>query len=172
MCRFSLDCSRVASISSLAKAFGTPVAVLAGSHALVDRFERFSACRMHCSQPSEANIAAAEHALDSNDRIGEELRRKLHLLVAHFRRYGQSSGLVLGTGTFPVQSVQLRSVGEAVRAQRVLSMRGIHCFAHQSRHGGARLGFIVTTSHCASEIEHAVDEITAVTVASRSGAFR
>ena len=46
-------------VSSLAKAFGAPLAVLAGSDAFMTVFEQESATRMHCSPPSVAVIAAA-----------------------------------------------------------------------------------------------------------------
>ena len=52
--------------SSLAKAFGVPIAVLAGSEALIGRFEQRSETRLHCSPPSLAALRAAEHALAMN----------------------------------------------------------------------------------------------------------
>ena len=43
--------------ASLAKAFGAPLAMLAGSAAVVGEFERQSATRVHCSPPSVAAVA-------------------------------------------------------------------------------------------------------------------
>jgi len=53
-------------VSSLAKAFGVPVAVIAGSGSLTGRYERRSETRVHCSPPSFAHLRAAEHALEVN----------------------------------------------------------------------------------------------------------
>src|SRR5262249_28885917 len=54
---------RVIVASSLAKAFGAPLALVAGSAAWLAEFERRSSTRVHCSPPSAAAIAAAVHAL-------------------------------------------------------------------------------------------------------------
>jgi 8-amino-7-oxononanoate synthase len=48
--RFGVEDDRVVVVSSLAKAFGVPVAVLAGPEELVAGFERESATRVHCSR--------------------------------------------------------------------------------------------------------------------------
>jgi 8-amino-7-oxononanoate synthase len=52
--------------ASLAKGFGAPLAVLAGSHELIRAYEERSLCRVHCSPPSAAAVAAAAHALTLN----------------------------------------------------------------------------------------------------------
>ena len=49
--------------SSLAKGFGTPMPLLAGSASVIRRFEEHSETRIHCSPPSLAALHAAEHAL-------------------------------------------------------------------------------------------------------------
>jgi hypothetical protein len=54
--------------SSLAKGFGVPVAVLAGSETMIGRFKATSETRVHCSPPSLAVIHAAEGALEVNRR--------------------------------------------------------------------------------------------------------
>ena len=64
----SPSCRRRSSvISSLAKAFGVPVAALSGSTELVGRFVRESETRVHCSPPSIPVIHAADRALTIND---------------------------------------------------------------------------------------------------------
>src|SRR4030095_732297 len=72
----SLPWSKVASpdvivVASLAKRFGVPLAVLAGSEAAVSRFEATSETRVHCSPPSVAALHAAAHALAVHRRDGE-----------------------------------------------------------------------------------------------------
>jgi 8-amino-7-oxononanoate synthase len=67
-------------VSSLAKGFGVPIAVLAGSRQLVQRFEERSLTRVHASPPSAAVIHAAEHALEVNATRGDTLRLRLAAL--------------------------------------------------------------------------------------------
>jgi hypothetical protein len=62
--------------SSLAKAFGVPMAVLGGSGAWIRKFEEKSLTRVHCSPPSIAVLRAAEHALLST-REGTRPRARL-----------------------------------------------------------------------------------------------
>jgi 8-amino-7-oxononanoate synthase len=159
MCRFLLDCERTVTISSLAKAFGTPMAVLAGSERLVAAFERRSECKTHCSQPSAAHVAAASRALDINSGIGDRLRRRLASLVEYFRRCGRGRGLPLCRGMFPVQSISLSSCTDLSRLQRQLRMRGIRCALQAGRHGGRRITLVITTRHNEQELEHAADAI-------------
>ena len=64
-------------VSSLAKAFGAPVAMLGGSRAFVERFHETSATLVHCSPPSAAAISAAGQALQMNRDLGDALRRRL-----------------------------------------------------------------------------------------------
>ena len=71
--------------SSLAKGFGVPVALLAGSAALLRRFERESASREHMSPPSMAVIHAARHALAVNRQDGDRLRLRLWRVVQRLR---------------------------------------------------------------------------------------
>jgi 8-amino-7-oxononanoate synthase len=51
-------------VCSLAKAFGVPVAVLAGSRLMVQTFQAKSATRRHSSPPSMAVLAAAARAIE------------------------------------------------------------------------------------------------------------
>src|SRR5262249_17163047 len=87
-------------VSSLAKGFGVPLAVLAGSKRVITRFENNSATRMHCSPPSVALIYAAERALQINESRGEHLRRRLAQLVRRFREHLRQVGLAASGGLF------------------------------------------------------------------------
>src|SRR5690348_1119290 len=64
-----LEGPEIVLVSSLAKGFGAPLAVMAGSDPMIAAFERSSATREHCSPPSLAAIAAAERALAINARM-------------------------------------------------------------------------------------------------------
>src|SRR5262245_21683165 len=77
--------SDIVVVSSLAKGFGVPMAVLSGSRALVERFTATSQTRVHCSPPNAAAIHAAAHALQVNITHGAHLRRQLAQRVRCFR---------------------------------------------------------------------------------------
>jgi 8-amino-7-oxononanoate synthase len=94
-------------ISSLAKGFGVPMAVMSGSHRLITKFKDLSETRVHCSPPSWADIYAAEHALYINQRDGDRLRQKLFKVVRHFKQRLLEIGIKTKGGIFPVQKLVL-----------------------------------------------------------------
>ena len=93
--------------SSLAKGFGVPIAVLAGSRAWIRRYEEKSLTRVHCSPPSVATLRAAEHAVEMNRTWGDILRHRLALLVRRFREGLRALGLSASGGLFPIQTLVL-----------------------------------------------------------------
>ena len=140
-----------------------PVAVLAGSQAMIDHFEQHSETRVHCSPPSLAVIHAAERALDVNDQHGDALRLRLAQNVRHFRARLAEQGVTASGGLFPVQTLRLRPHSRASVLYERLRQRGIETVLHRDRNGsGPRLSFILTARHGAGEIERAVTELTRI----------
>src|SRR5262249_2727001 len=141
--------------ASLAKAFGAPIAFLAGAERFVADVARHGPSRWHSSPASAAAVAAAAHALDVNERRGDELRARLGALAA---RVG--SGLAaLGLGEpgptslplpLPIQSTRAlpRATEEALFA--AVEARGLRCLLQHARcrsGAGAVLTFLVTAAH-------------------------
>lgn len=151
---------RAVVLSSLAKGFGVPAAVLSGSAETVAAFEHHSETRVHCSPPCAATVRAARHALAVNRRGGNALRHGLARRVRYFRRRLAERGLAVSGGWFPVQTLALRSVGAGAKLHAALEGRGIHAVL-QSGHDGAsepgtRLGFLLTTEHRRADLDLAV----------------
>jgi 8-amino-7-oxononanoate synthase len=95
--------------SSLAKAFGAPLAVLAGSASFIERFRAQSQTRVHCSPPASAVIRAARRALELNQQFGERLRARLVALARRLRAGLARAGLAPATETpFPMQTFRTR----------------------------------------------------------------
>ena len=141
--------------SSLAKGFGAPLAVLAGSAQLVDRFRAHSETRVHCSPPSVAVIHAARHALVVNRRDGAALRRRLGEMVARLWRWIAAAG---GDGSavmsFPVLSCSFRNGIDVTAVQRHLLQSGVRALLTRACNGtAARLSFIVTALHDLMQID-------------------
>jgi len=157
MQRAALTSDRLIVGSSLAKGFGVPVAVLAGSAAMVERFEQQSETRVHCSPPSVAVIAASARALAINRRYGDAVRMKLAEQVLHFRRGLRRLGLVATPGLFPMQPVRLPKQVAAQDLHEELRERGIEAVLHGGERGKqAWISFIVTARHTAEEIDTAL----------------
>jgi 8-amino-7-oxononanoate synthase len=146
--------------SSLAKAFGVPIAVLGGSQALIRRFEQRSETRLHCSPPSFAALRAAEQALAMNRAQGDCRRLYLSRLVARFRAELRHIGLAAHGGLFPVQLVNprdridagtlhLRLLGRGIRTVLVRGCRGIEM----------RLGFLINALHRPADIDCAIEAL-------------
>jgi 8-amino-7-oxononanoate synthase len=141
--------------ASLAKGFGVPLAVLAGSLGLVSTFESRGACRVHCSAPSAAHLAAAAHALALNRHDGDQRRHRLALGIQRFRRRLHGAGLAVSGGFFPVQTPSLGPAAPSVHAR--LLAGGIRAVLHRPRQDRpARTSFLITATHQPWEIDRAV----------------
>lgn len=147
-------------ISSLAKAFGAPVAVLCGSTIAVENFEANSETRMHCSPPSIAAVRAAEHALAVNRTHGDALRFRLAKSVTGFRHRAEQAGFQFSGGLFPVQTLAPSPEADAVRLHQRLLQRGIRTVLHYARNRrGIRISFLITARHTPGEIDLAVEAL-------------
>jgi 8-amino-7-oxononanoate synthase len=155
---FNLRDPGVVVVSSLAKAFGAPVAMLGGSEGFVDGFREHGATLVHCSPPSAAVIAAARRALELNGELGDTLRRQLVERVVRFRR--RLAGLRSPESLFPVQSLKLPENIDAHALYRALLDRGVRSVLHRdSRSGGVGISFVLTARHELKEIDGAVEAL-------------
>ena len=154
--RWNIGDPDVIVIASLAKGFGVPMAVLASSRTMIDRFEERSETRVHCSPPSIATLHAAEHALNINDQQGDALRLCLAQQVHHFRRRLAQIGFAATGGLFPVQTLKLTPNVDAIALHERLLEHGIKAVLHQGRNGtGPQISFIITARHRMTDIERA-----------------
>lgn len=97
---------RTVCVSSLAKGFGTPLAVVSGDARLVSLVAGRGPLQVHASPPSAADVSAAEAALRINAQVGEQLRTRLLRLVRRLRRGLLRLGVPLATAScLPVQPV-------------------------------------------------------------------
>jgi 8-amino-7-oxononanoate synthase len=145
--------------SSLAKGFGVPMAMLAGSASLIRRFEAQSETRVHCSPPSLAVLYAAEHALAVNRTDGDRLREYLGQLVRRFRAGLRAIGLAADGGLFPVQRFKPAGVAADILHGRLLRL-GIRTIVIRCCRGiGTQVAFLITALHRSSDIDQAVEAI-------------
>jgi 8-amino-7-oxononanoate synthase len=144
-------------ISSLAKGFGVPLAALSGSSEMIRQFEARSETRVHCSPPSAAAIHAAERALTLNAERGDNLRRQLAQRVRYFRSRLAEAGFSADEGLFPMQTLKLAPLDNAVNLYEQLLEQGIKTVLHRGRNGAApRISFIITAQHSMTDINCAV----------------
>jgi 8-amino-7-oxononanoate synthase len=147
-------------IGSLAKGFGVPVAVLAGSEAVVRRFEECSETRVHCSPPSVAVVHAAEQALAANWNYGDALRQRLAWLVGRFREQLAKAGFAAVGGMFPVQTLALRPDLDAGVLHDRLARAGVRTVLRDAQSGHSRqISFLITALHRPQDIDRAVDKL-------------
>lgn len=138
---------RVIAIGSLAKAFGAPIAFLAGSEPVVDWFERTSGTRVHASPCNAASLAALDSALRANTEHGDELRAALCDRVETFRAAVAHRGGVLSGGAFPVQSTVPVSVAVSRVLDERLQRRGVRALRLRPEAGRGRLSFAINADH-------------------------
>jgi len=147
-------------ISSLAKGFGAPLAVLAGNGEILRRFEHESETRRHCSPPSIAALHAAEHALAENEANGETLRTHLAQLVRHFHTRLRAAGFDAGAGLFPMQTLKpIYGLDARVLHERLLR-KGVRTLLQAGRNENeARVGFVLNARHQLGDIDRAVEAL-------------
>jgi len=156
---FSLRDPGVVVLSSLAKAFGVPVAMLGGSQAFVEGFRESSATLVHCSPPSAAALSAAQRALEMNSRFGDALRCRLAERVLRFRR--RLPDLLAVRSLFPVQPLRLPAGISARALNQALLGLGISSVLHRDPIAGrSRISFLLTARHLLSEVDCAVENLT------------
>jgi len=137
--------------ASLAKGFGVPLAVLAGSGGLLRRFAAHSQTRVHASPPSAAVLAAAQRAMALNARHGDALRATLAERVAQWRNGMAAAGIACRGGSFPVQRLPGRAhLQPALRAAGVLALA-------QAGDGPGALTFLLRADHTPGQLEQAMD---------------
>jgi 8-amino-7-oxononanoate synthase len=148
--------ARVVVGSSLAKAFGAPLAVLAGGRELIERFRQHAETQVHCSPPSVAVIHAARRALQINRQEGERLRASVRELVGALRAQMAHAGFRAGGGLpFPVQCFQSRHGLSVEMFQRELLAHGVRTLIVRACRGHkAGLTLIVTARHHIADIEY------------------
>ncbi len=151
-------------ISSLAKGFGVPVTVLAGSRTLVNWFTEQSETRVHCSPPSVAVIHALEHALRINAAYGDQLRQHLTRLVLTFSRMLAAAGFRLLGGLFPVQTLLPDNGLNIERLHDVLLDYGIRSVLHRGHsRRKAQLSFLLTARHELEDVRQVGEVLREIT---------
>lgn len=147
-------------VSSMAKGFGVPAAVISGDDAVIGDYEARSEVRVHGSPPSAAVIAAARHALEWNARRGDADRRRLARLVGRFRRRLADAGLRAAEGLFPVQTLRMPTAVDAVGLPARLLRLGVRTVLGRGRRpGDARIRLVITARHRGPDIDRAVDAL-------------
>ena len=147
--------SSVLLLGSLAKAFGAPLAFVAGRAELVAWFTRKSGTRVHASPWSAASCAALERALAVNEERGETLRARLLERVQAFRDAVAGAGGALASGFFPVQATPAVGARVALRLERELRARGVLTVVTRAAGGGARLGCMLTAKTAPNDARRA-----------------
>lgn len=162
----SLNCSAIQSqnivlISSLAKGFGVPVAMLAGSHQMIDFFKSHSQTRVHMSPPSCAIVHATEHALRVNQKHGKMLRNRLVKLIYLFRQLLDQAGIQLTNSLFPLQTLSGLPNKIIFKLFHQLKSMGIQALIHQLRcQQQAALSFVITANHQAAQIRYTASALS------------
>jgi 8-amino-7-oxononanoate synthase len=150
-------------VASLAKGFGVPLAMVAGTAAFIAAFVDDSETLVHCSPPSIAHLAATSHALARNATEGDELRRQLARLVRAFRSEMRAVGIEMRGGMFPLQRLLLSSPQEGLRVQEALGARGVRVIVERLRcRPQAAVTFVITARHDEGQLRRAAAVLSAV----------
>lgn len=150
-------------VGSLSKAFGVPVAFVAGPTGFVDYLRTTASTFTHSSPPTIPMLAAAQAALRLNTAYGDALRRRLLQRVSHFRRSLAEEGIRLSPNhLFPIQTIPFANPRTAEAAGRELRRRDIWAvlqFKPPDHPTGAVLRFVLTARHKNADIDEATEAI-------------
>jgi 8-amino-7-oxononanoate synthase len=155
-------------VASLAKAFAAPLTMVAGPRRVIDAFAAASETRVHCSPPSEVDLAAALRALAVNADQGDLLRARLASRVRTFQSALRAEGFAVQAGLFPVQRVPMPDLATAAALQAALARNGIETIVQRGRCAPeVSLTFIVTARHGEAELRTAALALAAAARGSR-----
>lgn len=147
-------------VNSMAKGFGVPMAMVAGSSARISAFERQSGTQVHSSPPSFADLHAAESALMINRRAGDAIRSRLTILIRRFRRELHDAGIRVVNSLFPLQTLRPGDDRRSAELHRRLRHLGVGAVLHRPGcQPGAAVSFIITASHTAADIDRAAHAV-------------
>ena len=156
----------IAYVASLSKAFGVPVAFVAGPASFVEYLRETADSVIHSSPPAAAVVHDALLRLERHAIYGDRLRQRLLALVRYFRRRACGLGLPVTTRTaFPVQSIGFSRPADAIAAGRWLRRSGVWPVLALDPGGhqcGAALRFVITAAHHPDDIDAALDTLAAV----------
>lgn len=155
--KFGLTGSNAILVSSLAKALGVPMAMLAGRALDVEQIREHSDVRVHCSPPSVPVLNAAACALKLNAESGDCLRSRLARRVARFRNCLKQLGLKGNRSLFPMQRLHLPGECSAEGIYERLLQHQVRCVLHRGRNNRrAQISFIITARHSLEDIDTAI----------------
>jgi len=137
----------VVTVSSLAKAFGVPLACVLGPARTVTAVAGTGSA-VHSSPPSAADLAAAARALARNAEAGDDLRAALAGRVAALRASAAAGGLALTGGLFPVQNTPPTHPAAGRRVLDRLADDDVVAVLRSSCGGqGATISLVITVEH-------------------------
>jgi 8-amino-7-oxononanoate synthase len=161
---YGAPAERVIKISSLAKSFGVPVAMLGGPRDFVERFNRLSKTRVHCSGISWVELHAAEEAVAFNERSGDRTRAYLAQLILRLQLRLAGSKIRLSGGMFPVQAVGGYRDLPAAKIQRRLESAEVQTVLQRDRKTGEpRVGILLTARHTSKDVDRLAAALLAAT---------
>jgi 8-amino-7-oxononanoate synthase len=148
---------RIVHASTLAKAFGVPIAFVAGPKGFIDYLGSTGSTFFHSSPPALPVLAAALGALQLNAVFGDRLRSRLLNRVRYFHHTldGFSPGL-LSDHLFPMQSIYFSTSNAATSTAGHLRRHNIWPiiqFGPPENPFGGVLRFILTISHRSDHID-------------------
>ncbi len=149
-----LDISRnnIATVTSLAKAFGVPLAVISGSKSFISAFEKNSKTRENSSPVSLAHLKAAENAIAINCKWGDKRRKKLLNNILLIRRELLNDQIKLSEGLFPVQSMIDLHCDDTIHFFKKLNKSRLKTFLTRDHAEKPVITFIINYDHSASQI--------------------
>jgi 8-amino-7-oxononanoate synthase len=158
--RPGVPADRIVSITSLAKSFGVPMAVISGRQEFIEAFRAGSSVNDHCSPPSLAHLGAAEHALELNRTEGDLRRGKLFSNVRLFRNRLAVAGIRTRGGPFPVQHLEGLTREKTLQLHRELKNAGLSTVLTSGhRPTGPLLTLLFRAGHSQEEVRYLTETI-------------
>jgi 7-keto-8-aminopelargonate synthetase-like enzyme len=166
LARLGIPPGNIVHVGGLSKAFGIPIAFVAGPSTFISHLRVTARSFVHCSPPAPPLLAAALSALWVHSEEGDDLRWALIQLVRRLRNRLQQAGVSVGTTSlFPIQSLHFPSGAAATRAAVALRREGIWPVLQLDQHetpGEGALHFVITARHRPEDVDVAVEAISRI----------
>lgn len=150
-------------VGGFSKAFGVPVAFVAGPRGFIDYLRDITSTYTHSSPPAIPNLAAALAVVRLNSVSGDANRRHLVEKVRLFRnRLKQYDISLTSDPFFPVQTLWFDNPSYTEVVARKLRQNGIWVVLQlwPAEHpNGAAIRFVITAQHSRADIDAAATRI-------------
>lgn len=142
-------------VNSMAKAFGVPIAFLAGSSSFLKKYKRNARSETYNSPVSNWHLNAALQMLSKNQIEGDQARKLIHRKVKYVKEQLRQLGFHPNPGLFPYVMLNRLSKLQSINIWKWLKRKNIHTVLVKGHDEHTpNIVFLIRTDHSYQQLNH------------------